>query len=227
MIDEGVIKFQAEHTARPLPDRGVADLACTLIAWRTLLAQTGLIGQDPARYGGAGFGNVSARLPPYPGERGARRFLVTGTQTGGKPCLGVADFCRVDTWAVDKNRVRSQGPILPSSEAMTHGAIYDLSPAIRFVFHGHCPTLWTARVRLGLPTTHESVAYGTPAMAREVGRLYRETALSTGLVLAMGGHEDGIVVFGRTADEAGAALLTTLARAYGDQCKRDAGLCVP
>jgi hypothetical protein len=34
----------------------------------------------------------------------------------------------------------------------------------------------------------------------------------------MGGHQDGIVVFGRSLEEAGSTLLTWLARAYQATC---------
>jgi hypothetical protein len=34
-------------------------------------------------------------------------------------------------------------------------------------------------------------------------------------LFAMGGHEDGVVSFGRTAEEAGCVLLSTLVRAWG------------
>ena len=43
------------------------------------------------------------------------------------------------------------------------------------------------------------------AMAQEMARLYRETTLESVRVLAMAGHEDGIITFGHTAEEAGAA----------------------
>ena len=42
----------------------------------------------------------------------------------------------------------------------------------------------------------------------------------------MGGHEDGIVAFGRSAEEAGQAVLSVLARAYESVCLTDRGqLC--
>ena len=41
----------------------------------------------------------------------------------------------------------------------------------------------------------------------------------------MGGHEDGIVAFGRTAEEAGEVMLRTLARAYEAACAEGGGLC--
>ena len=63
-------------------------------------------------------------------------------------------------------------------------------------------------------------------MAREVGRLYRSTALAEMQILAMGGHEDGIITFGRTAEEVGEVMLRYLARAYEAQCSESAvGLC--
>jgi hypothetical protein len=78
---------------------------------------------------------------------------------------------------------------------------------------------------LRLPTTNPNVPYGTPEMARETHRLFRSTALPDLQILAMGGHEDGIVVFGRTAEEAGQILLRSLARAYEAACGEGGGLC--
>jgi len=109
--------------------------------------------------------------------------------------------------------------VLPSSESMTHGAVYDLGPHIRFVFHGHSPVLWRRAEALRLPVTGSRISYGTPEMAREVERLYRTSTLPELQILAMGGHEDGIVVFGRTAEEAGQVLLRHLARAYEAECR--------
>lgn len=217
--DEGVIKFQADHEHRSLEAARFGELACELIAWREILTMTELIGQDGARYGGAGFGNVSARLPPFPGERGRRAFLITGTQTGGVRQMGLEHFCAVQCYDARQNRVDSCGPILPSSEAMTHGAIYDLGPQIRYVFHAHAPAIWEQAGALRLPTTSPGVAYGTPEMVHEVQRLFRETALADLRVLAMGGHDDGVIVFGRTAEEAGQVLLATLARAFQRRCQ--------
>src|SRR5581483_9370224 len=71
---EGVTKFDLAYTpSAPLPMTSVA----ALIAWRMILWRLGLIGLDPARYGGVGFGNVSARLPGA--RRGQARFAISGT----------------------------------------------------------------------------------------------------------------------------------------------------
>lgn len=220
MVLEGVIRFSAEHRAAALPADRVRPIVCALSSWREILAQTGLVGQDPARYGGAGYGNVSGRLPPFPGDRGRRAFLITGSQTGGKQHLSITDYCLVEEYDDRRNWVRSTGPLLPSSESLTHGALYDLSPRIRFVLHGHCPVIWRNAAALSLPTTDAAVEYGTPEMARQMRHLYQTTSLSERRVLAMGGHEDGVVAFGVSLEEAGASLVATLARAYERVCLR-------
>ena len=226
MFDEGVVKFRADHEVRPLDSRRVGELACGLIAWREVMALTGLVGQDPERYGGAGYGNVSARVGRRSAALGKRSFLITGTQTSGQRCIGLDDFAMVDSYDYSSNRVSSHGPTEPSSESMTHGAIYDLGPHIRWVLHAHSPVLWRRAERLRLPTTAANVAYGTPDMAYEVQRLYRSTVLPERPILAMAGHEDGIIVFGRTAEDAGSVLLSWLARAYQLECSdADINLC--
>ena len=221
---EGVIKFNNAHDLRAEPD-GAGEL-CALIAWRHILAHLSLIGQDQARYDGAGYGNLSTRIGPFPGPRGRRRFVISGTQTGGYRCLGAEDFACIDAYNIAENRVVSHGPIQPSSESLTHAAVYDLSPRIRVVLHVHSPLLWTRAETLRIPQTKASVPYGTQDMAREVGRLYRETALSEKQIFSMAGHEDGVIVFGRNCDEAGRILLSYVGRAYEMLCMEDGALCL-
>lgn len=213
MVEEGVTRFTAAHADGPLSARRFGAVAAGLAGWRTVLAGLGLVGQDPQRYGGAGYGNVSARVGPFPGPRGARPFLISGTQTGGWPCAELADFALVERYDIAGNRVVSRGAIRPSSESMTHGAVYDLGGHIRCVLHAHCPVIWRRRKGLRLPCTADGVDYGTPEMASEINRLARTTALLDAPLLAMSGHEDGVVAFGRSGDEAGAILMATLARA--------------
>lgn len=223
--DEGVIKFSAEHRQERLSPRRYGALCCELIAWREILTKTQLVGQDPRLYGGAGYGNVSGRVGPPSSGMGSRAMLITGTQTGGLAGLGLDHFCVVERYDYRRNWVRSTGLIEPSSETMTHGAIYDLSPHIRFVFHGHGAVIWRRASELRIPTTDPAVPYGTPDMAIEVQRLYRTSSLPETRILAMGGHEDGIIVFGRTAAEAGQVLITYLARAYERACHLDLPSC--
>lgn len=215
---EGAILFAARHRDEPLPPGRHDELICRLVAWREILSRLGLVGRDPALYDGFAYGNVSARVGPPSAPRGRRSFLVSGTQTSGKPCLGRDDFCLVERYDAAANAVDSRGAVLPSSESMTHGAVYDLGPHVRVVFHVHCPTLWQRRRELRLPTSRADVGYGTPEMAREVERLHRETALGSRQIFAMGGHEDGLVAFGRDCDDAGQVVLRALARAYESDC---------
>ena len=225
MIDEGAIKFEAAHRQSPLPPRRFGEAACRLIAWREIFAKTGLVGQEPGLYGGFGYGNVSCRVGPPSKPRRRRTFLITGTQTSGKACMSLADLCVVELCQPRRNRVESYGPVMPSSESLTHGAIYDLGSHIRFVFHAHSPVIWRRAEALRIPTTDPKVAYGTPEMASEVERLWRSSSLPDLGMLAMGGHEDGVIAFGRTAEEAGEVMLRTLARAYEAVCTEGSGLC--
>ncbi|MBK6847520.1 MAG: class II aldolase/adducin family protein [Proteobacteria bacterium] len=215
---EGVTRFRALHQEGPLDEAGAAQAAPALLAWRRLLHQLALIGQQPQRYGGLGFGNVSVRLGPPRAAPGSRPFLITGTQTGAPERLPVDQLCVVTRYELQHNAVHSRGPVRPSSEALTHGAIYDLSARIGAVLHVHSPVLWQQARALGLPQTPADVAYGTVEMARAVQRLDDATEhagpRARARVWVMAGHEDGVIAWGRDLDQAGAALLCELARAY-------------
>jgi len=218
---EGVIRFDARHRTAPLESRLYEDTASELGAWREVLARLGLIGRDPDRYEGLGYGNVSARVGPFgAAARGQRRFLVTGTQTAGRARLTLADYCVVESYDLVRNAVTSAGLVPPSSESLTHGAIYDIAPAVRFVFHAHAPEIWRQRHALGLPVTAVSAENGTPEMAAEVQRLFRESTLPGMGLVAMGGHEDGVIAIGQSAAEAGEVLVRQLARALATAGKR-------
>lgn len=207
---EGVIKFAATHQGGALP-RSAHEVVELLAGWRRILFDLELLGKDRARYQGAAYGNLSARLGPFPGERGARAFAITGTQTSDRRDLLPDDFCVVSAADVKRNHVTSHGPSLPSSESMTHATVYDASPTIRAVFHVHAPAIFEAH--LPLPETAPGVDYGTPEMAQEVARLWRTTSLPETRVFVMRGHTDGVVAFGKSVDEAGGALIAVLARA--------------
>ena len=206
--DEGVIKFKMEYTAAaPL---AAADLRA-LNAWRRILVMLELIGQTPSRYEGYGFGNISCRLAPWNAPAEQRRFVITGTQTGHVAHLAPEHFVVVTACHPVQNLTVAEGPIKPSSESMTHGAVYALDSRIRWVMHGHSPEIWRNAERLAIPITRAEVPYGTPEMSAEVARLYSESDLRRRCLFAMGGHEDGVVSFGRTAEQAGTVLLAALA----------------
>jgi ribulose-5-phosphate 4-epimerase/fuculose-1-phosphate aldolase len=212
--EEGVIKFHAEHRSAALEARVYGELARRLNAWRKTLSLLQVVGRDPGRYGGAGYGNLSGRIGSPGNGAGRRAMLITGSQTGHLPELALEHYTVVTQYDLATFTVESHGSTLPSSETLTHGAIYDLSPHIRFVFHAHAPALWQRAAALRIPTTDPSVGYGTIDMAYAVQNLYRTTALSETRLLAMGGHEDGVISFGHTAKEAGETLVSALADAF-------------
>jgi len=201
---EGVIKFNCLHTEGPLP----AEIGLSqLLAWRRILHGLGLIGQTPERYDGYGFGNISVRA----GESG---FLITGTQTGAPPELTPQQCVAVTAWDTRRNEIRSQGPVRPSSESMTHAVLSALDSSLGCVMHAYCPDIWHKREVFGVPATRSEVPYGTPEMAEEVRRLWRETDASSRGIFVMAGHEDGVVSYGGDAQAAGNIMVDHLARAY-------------
>lgn len=202
---EGVIKFRFNR--RPGDAPTLAEVA-ELEGWRGVLHRLNLVGLDPARYGGVGFGNLSRRSRQAP----ALEFIVTGSGTGARARLAPADYARVTGWSLETNSVESVGPAEPSSESMTHAAIYQAAPGVNWVFHGHCPEIWEQAEALGLPATPAGVEYGTPAMAEAVRALVDRHGAG-GLVLAMAGHRDGVIAMGASAPTVGSALIGVLARA--------------
>lgn len=206
MEEEGVIKFDLSHEMGQLPP----DLIFSeLQRWRRSLWHRGLIGQDDNRYDGAGYGNVSARV-----AGGDDPFIISGTQTGKEAELKPEGYALVRSCDLSSNSVTSLGQVRPSSESLTHAAFYQARPEINFVFHIHSPEVWKHSAALGLPVTCASVAYGTSEMAREIERVLAATySTAKSGVISMGGHEDGIIAFGRRAAIPGDALWNLYARA--------------
>jgi len=201
---EGVIRFDLDFRVGPPPN---AEMLLELEAWRTIFRRLGLLGCDPARYEGLGFGNLSRRTA----DRNADSFIISGTQTGRLDRLGPEHYVTVLRCEPARNRVVASGPIQPSSEALSHGALYQADPTIAWVMHLHSPEIFAASQQLRLPTTAPDATYGSPRLAAEIGRL----APSTGRpgLLVMGGHQDGILTFGSTADTTGLLAVATLAQA--------------
>ncbi|WP_078118750.1 class II aldolase/adducin family protein [Thiosocius teredinicola] len=198
---EGVIQYKLDYRPGPLP--ADADLK-PLFDWFGRCRARELIGQSRGRYGGYAYGNISLRI--------AHGFIITGTQTGGKNRLSDQDLAWVHDFDIDANALSASGPTPPSSEAMTHGQIYRALPHANAVIHVHTPVIWTNAQRLGLAQTDPTAGYGTPAMAAEVDRLVRADGAPAKGIFSMGGHEDGIVAYGKDLDEAGELLLATYQR---------------
>ena len=194
MIDEGYTKYTVRWTDRNTLDRPeIAELE----RWRRPLFEAGLVGHYPEA--GIGYGNISVRT-------GEREFLVSGTQTGHLPRTGPAHYALVTDYDIEGNTVSCRGAVQASSEALTHAALYELEQSIAAVVHVHDGALWH-RLLGTAPATAAGIAYGTPGMAREFGRLYRETGFARTQLAAMAGHEAGIVSIGRTLREAAERVL--------------------
>ncbi len=211
MPAEGTISFLLDFSPGPPPK---ADQVGELSAWHRILFLLRLTGQEPGRYGGMAFGNLSRRLVPSKATSEAGPFIITGTQTAGKLALSPSDYALVNTWDPIRNILSARGPLRPSSEALTHGSIYRSDAGVNVIFHVHSPEIWSRASSMGLPRTSGQAAQGSAELAREVGRLMAEGVVRAGGVLILGGHEDGVIAYGRTAEEAGTVLLKQLARAF-------------
>ena len=86
---EGTIKFAYELSASSEP---IADdeLTRPLFAWRTLLRRLGILGQHLERYGGFGFGNLSARDLVRTNE-----FVISASQTSGLDAFNDEHLARI------------------------------------------------------------------------------------------------------------------------------------
>lgn len=202
---EGVIKFSLdfERASCIEPNR-----IAVINGWRYVLYRLQLIGQDRERYQGYGFGNISVRE-----SSDSDSFIITGTQTGGSQYLKTSDYSLVLSCDPMTNSIIARGETKPSSEAMTHGQVYQLNKAVKCVVHGHSPDIWRNASRLNLLSTGTDIDYGTPEMAEAVHQLFTETAVCEQKIFIMGGHEDGVVSFGSTLQEACELMIETLARA--------------
>jgi ribulose-5-phosphate 4-epimerase/fuculose-1-phosphate aldolase len=193
-MDDGVIKFQLKWTEGPAP---VFTEVKELIRWRDKMFALGLIGFDEQH--GVGFGNISM-LPA--GQN--KNFVISGTQTGHLPHLQAEHFTEVTDYDIAGNHLTCCGPVKASSESLTHAAIYEADPEIRAVIHIHHDQQWEHWLN-SVPTTDATVPYGTPEMAAEIHRLLSE--MQQPEVIAMAGHQGGLIAFGKTLEAAAAPFL--------------------
>jgi hypothetical protein len=191
---EGVVKYTVKHES--------ASIDCPaemgeLLSWRRQLRTLGLIGADAQ---GIGYGNLSIRLHASPS------FLITSSQSSGLGEVDQRHFAKVTVVDLDKNFLASRGERPPSSEALTHAALYQVNTAIRAVVHVHSAAIWSAW-RNRLPTSRDEVLYGTPEMGYEMIRLHKRRALGRQGVIVMGGHQDGVIAFAPSLAEAAGEIL--------------------
>lgn len=192
-LNEGYIKFKCNWIkSNPVSK----DIISEINTWRNNLYNIGLIG---AYDDGIGYGNLSIRIKK-------QTFLITGSATGNLNVLNENHYTLVSDYDILKNELTCIGPIKASSESLSHAMIYECFSETNAVIHVHNEAMWNKYFNLA-PTTDKYVEYGTPEMAIEIDRLFKETNLAHNKFLVMGGHREGIIAFGKTLAEAGEILL--------------------
>jgi L-ribulose-5-phosphate 4-epimerase len=188
------IKFTCERAGGVIT---AFDGLAELNTCRRELLHLQLVGLDS---NGTGFGNLSVR------DGATNNFYITGSATAGIPELSLADCARVVAYDFERNWLRYEGFAIPSSESLTHAAIYESDAKVGAIIHCHDSKLWAVLLNQA-PTTSKSAEYGTPEMAYEITCLCKVTNLRDRKILIMAGHEGGIVIFGKNLDEAFAVLM--------------------
>ena len=195
MSQEGYIKFECywEKTGPVVS----GELFRELNRWRGILYELKLIGAYPD---GVGYGNISIRTKP------GDQFVITGSATGKQKNLTRLGYSRVTKFSLSQNTLYCEGPVIASSESLSHAAIYETDPDVNAVIHIHHFEYWQ-KLMDRVPVTAPQAEFGTPEMAREIIRLFHETDVGEKKILVMGGHKEGIITFGKDLDEAGSYLL--------------------
>jgi len=181
--DDGIIKYHAVHKNSSPPDHINLD---QLDEVRTKLFDLGLVG---VYSDGIGYGNVSIR--------NGTGCIISGTSTGAVRALGAGGYCYVRSFDLKLNSVNTEGPILASSESMTHCAIYQAHSSVQCVLHIHNRALWQKLLDNGCESTSADIPYGTPQMALSMATLACTKTEPSDLIV-MAGHEEGIVAYGQT-----------------------------
>ena len=195
MID-GVIKYNFDFQySEPLDESLFLDIESV----RQRIFTLNLIGVTDT---GIGFGNISQRVD-------SDSFVITGTQTGHLENLDASHYSLIEAYNDKEFYLKSSGIIKPSSEALTHGTIYNLSSEIGAVIHIHSKSVWKFMLNGGYLRTKD-VEYGSTQMIDEVNRLFSKIKPLSNPEFAMAGHEDGVMVFGKTLADAELTLYKIL-----------------
>ena len=194
MSNDGYLKFNCERLDEDFDMP--AKTFDKLTKWRQTMFESRLIGVYSS---GIGYGNISLRAA----DGG---FYISGTATGGLPELGQKHYALVTSWSLRLNSLTCQGKINASAESLSHAAIYEALPDVGAVIHIHHKGMWEKYIN-SLLTTSPGVMYGTPEMALEIQNIVLTLNKGQDAILVMGGHEDGIVAWGKTPGDAGTCIL--------------------
>jgi ribulose-5-phosphate 4-epimerase/fuculose-1-phosphate aldolase len=198
-LDEGVIKFHYELLPwnTELYTAYRTQLSLGLNKWRHHLWKLNLIGEYPKEK--VGFGNISERF-----HQNKSSFIISGTQTGAKEFLTENDFCLVLKSDFKNNYLQAMGCTPPSSESLTHAALYEANPNVQAVLHIHHAQFWKKGLEDLQSLKTSPVPYGTIEMASELKQLAR--SYPAGLAY-MSGHDDGIIAWAESLNKAAEILL--------------------
>lgn len=190
MAYEGVIKFKFKcqdiNFLIPENDFNIINPI------RQLLKEKNYLGQYPD---GISYGNVSMR------NNNTDEFYITASDTGKLVNTQQSQYVKITSCDLKNNLCYYMGSALPSSETLSHFIIYTYCPEAKAVIHIHDKKLWE-KLKNKVPTSHPDVEYGTIKMVNEIIYLLQNTSLKHEKVLVMGGHEDGLISFGATIEEA-------------------------
>lgn len=193
MNQEGTIKFKAYWEEAPAL---AVDSLAEMIQARQKMFAKGYIGEYAP---GLGYGNISMRF-----GKGAQ-FLISGAKTGRLPEALPGHFTHITEVYPERNEVHCRGPVIASSETMSHAMIYQCAPHAQVAIHLHDAEAWE-RLLHRVPTTDASAEYGSVEMSASIEQLFQNTDLRKTKIFVMEGHPEGIFVFGTSFTEALAVL---------------------
>jgi len=184
-MDEGYIKFNAECVSeKPVNSDMAADI---INKWRARLYDISLIGMLE---NGMGFGNISMRTGDGKG------FIISGSAIGNTRILKRKQYAKIVDFDFERNYVKFEGVIMPSSESLSHAAVYTADEEVHAVIHIHNQKMWNTLFGI-IPTTSMNAQYGTKELAYEIIELFSSGKVKKTDMFVMGGHKNGLMSFGR------------------------------
>ena len=195
-MKEGIIKFNITNWIK------VPNLSKRI--WggiessRKELYKLELIGYDEINK--VGYGNISERY-------NENEFVITASQTGQIISLGEENFSIILLADFDRNSVVCYGPAKPSSESITHAACYYNNSLINAVIHVHSRFLWEKLYNESCYSTPEDAEFGSIELSKAIAKIMKNALLDEPCLVVMKGHQDGIIVAGKSIEEATNYLL--------------------
>ncbi|OFX71279.1 MAG: hypothetical protein A2X12_03030 [Bacteroidetes bacterium GWE2_29_8] len=182
MQEEGYIKFNVNNDFK---QNNINDIVIRDInKVRKYLKDKGLIGYDGNA--NVSFGNISHRIL-------GNTFVITSTNTGKYRFLRKQELSLVYDFDIKRNSISSNGMKLPSSETLSHVAIYLANQNVNAVIHIHSEYLWTKYFNV-ISSIGEEFLYGTTELSEQIFKKVSSENKSKGIILFKG-HENGLIVF--------------------------------